>query len=178
MIQGLDTEAWDRWKAYRQAIKKPIKPASEHAMQLKLARYGDRQAESVDQSISNQWQGLFDPAEKKRAPGEKPVKTDKQVAADNARWEAEQDRNVRYWNSVIEGKLGKLRLADALLARYTVQQDVTGHDERIDWLKERVADLLREADAKEVVGDPSLQAMVRQLWGENGVRRLRSRAAA
>ena len=30
----LNQEAWDRWVAYRKAIKKPIKPASEHAMKI------------------------------------------------------------------------------------------------------------------------------------------------
>ena len=86
-MKELDTEAWERWKAYRTAIRKPIKPASEQAMKLKLQRYGDDQAAVVDQSISNQWQGLFDLKKTKTAFGEKPVKTEKQVAADQAWFE-------------------------------------------------------------------------------------------
>ena len=71
--------AWERWVAFRKAIRKPIKEASTHAMQMKLAKFGDDQEEVVNQSISNQWQGVFDL--RKTKPGEKPVKTDKQVAA-------------------------------------------------------------------------------------------------
>jgi len=61
MMEGLDTSAWERWKAYRTAIRKPIKPASEHAMQMKLVKYGADQDAVVNQSISNQWQGVFFP---------------------------------------------------------------------------------------------------------------------
>ena len=82
-IPGLDTAAWDRWVAYRKAIKKPLKEATLHAAALKLAKYGDDQAEVVDQSIANQWQGLFDLQKKKLAPGEKPQKTREQKAADD-----------------------------------------------------------------------------------------------
>jgi len=173
---SLDVEAWQRWEAYRLAIRKPIKPASAEAMKLKLARYGDDQAAVVEQSISNQWQGLFDL--RKTKLGEKPVKTDKQVAADNERWQQAQDRNAREWDKRLGEPLAKLKLADALLARYNVRNDETGHDERMEWLQERVADLLRESDAKLVAGDPSLTAMICQFWGERGVKKIRARAAA
>ena len=59
-ITGLDLEAWERWVAYRKAIRKPLKEISLHAAALKLAKYGADQSEVVSQSISNQWQGLFD----------------------------------------------------------------------------------------------------------------------
>jgi hypothetical protein len=48
----------------------------------------------------------------------------------------------------------------------------------MEWLRERVADLLRESDAKLVAGDPSLLAMIRQFWSEKGVLKIRARAAA
>ena len=73
-MEGLDEAAWERWKAYRTAIRKPIKPASEHAMKVKLARYGSQQDAVVSQSIENQYQGLFDLKVSKPAPGEKPVR--------------------------------------------------------------------------------------------------------
>ena len=173
---SLDVEAWQRWEAYRLAIRKPIKPASAEAMKLKLARFGEDQAAVVEQSISNQWQGLFDL--RKTKLGEKPVKTDKQVAADNERWQQTQDRNAREWDKHLGEPLAKLKLADALLARYNVRSDEPGHDERMEWLQERVADLLREADAKLVAGDPNLTAMICQFWGERGVKKIRARATA
>ena len=175
---SLDVEAWQRWEAYRLAIRKPIKPASAEAMKLKLARFGEDQAAVVEQSISNQWQGLFDLRKTKLALGEKPVKTDKQVAADNERWQQTQDRNAREWDKHLGEPLAKLKLADALLARYNVRSDEPGHDERMEWLQERVADLLRESDAKLVAGDPNLTAMICQFWGERGVKKIRARAAA
>jgi len=176
MVEGLDVVAWERWVAFRKAIRKPIKEASIHAMQMKLAKFGNDQEEVVNQSISNQWQGLFDL--RKTKLGEKPVKTDKQVAADNERWQQAQDRNAREWDKRLGEPLAKLKLADALLARYNVRNDEPGHDERMEWLRERVADLLRESDAKLVAGDPCLIAMICQFWGERGVKKIHARAAA
>ena len=178
MVEGLDVTAWERWVAFRKAIRKPIKEASIYAMQMKLAKYGEDQEEVVNQSVSNQWQGLFDLKKSKPGFGEKPVKTDKQVAADNERWQQTQDRCVREWDKRLGEPLAKLKLADALLARYNVRNDEPGHDERMEWLQERVADLLRESDAKLVAGDPSLTAMICQFWGERGVKKIHARAAA
>jgi hypothetical protein len=79
-IQGLDTEAWERWVAYRKAIRKPLKEISLHAAALKLAKYGADQSEVVSQSISNQWQGLFELKKSKPMPGEKVEKTDIRLA--------------------------------------------------------------------------------------------------
>jgi hypothetical protein len=56
---GLDSQAWDRWEAYRREIRKPIKPASLLAAQRKLAGYGSDQAAVVEQSIAQGWEGLF-----------------------------------------------------------------------------------------------------------------------
>ena len=177
-MEGLDTSAWERWKAYRTAIRKPIKPASEHAMQMKLAKYGADQDAVVNQSISNQWQGLFDLKVLKPAPGEKPVKTDKQIAADNERWQQMQDRCGREWDRRLAEPLAKLKLADALLARYMVRQDEVGHDERMEWLREQMAGLLREANAAKVYADPHLRSTVWQVFGDRGIARLKQRAAA
>ena len=177
-MQDLDVAAWDRWKAYRTAIRKPIKPASEHAMQMKLAKYGADQDAVVNQSISNQWQGLFDLKVSKPAPGEKPVKTDKQIAADNERWQQMQDRCGREWDRYLAEPLAKLKLADALLARYMVRQDEIGHEDRMEWLRDQMAGLLREANAAKVYADPHLRSTVWQVFGDRGIARLKQRAAA
>lgn len=177
-MSDLDESAWERWVAFRKAIRKPIKPISESAMKLKLSRYGADQAAVVDQSISNQWQGLFDLKVSKPAPGEKPVKTDKQIAADNERWQQAQDRCSREWDRHLAEPLAKLKLADALLARYMVRQDEVGHDERMEWLRDQMAGLLREANAAKVYGDPHLRSTVWQVFGDRGIARLKQRAAA
>lgn len=176
-MEGLDTSAWERWKAYRTAIRKPIKPASEHAMQMKLVKYGADQDAVVNQSISNQWQGLFDLQRSKPVPGEKPVKTDKQIAADNERWQQMQVRCGREWDRHLAEPLAKLKLADALLARYVVRQDEPQHEERVEWLRDQVGTMLRQADAAAVIGDPHLRSMVWSLFGERGFKRLKERAS-
>jgi hypothetical protein len=178
MIEGLDQSAWERWKAYRTAIRKPIKPASEHAMMLKLVKYGTDQDAVVNQSISNQWQGLFDLQRAKPVPGEKPVKTDKQIAAENERFAADEHRCVKGWDQRLSEPLAKLKLADALFARYMVRQDEIGHEDRIEWLRDQMAGLLREANAAKVYGDPHLRSTVWQIFGDRGVARLKERASA
>ena len=176
-MNELDQEAWERWSAYRKAIRKPIKAAAEVAMKLKLQRYGEDQAAVVDQSISNQWQGLFDLRKEKPAPGEKPKKTREQVAADDARFAADQSRNEAGWDKTLaDDPLAKLKIAEALAARYAFRSAEHGHAERMDWLRGRVAELLRESSAAAVVADPSLLSMVRMMFGERGVGRLRDRA--
>jgi hypothetical protein len=57
--EGLDAKSWDRWLAYRNEIRKPLKPASIPAAQKALAAFGSDQAGVVEQSIANGWQGLF-----------------------------------------------------------------------------------------------------------------------
>jgi hypothetical protein len=175
-IPGLDTEAFDRWIAYRRAIKKPYKDVSLHAAAVKLAKYGDKQAEVVEQSIANQWQGLFDLQVKKLQPGEKPVKTDKQKAADDAYWQASVQRAEKNWSEMIPTAFGRLKICDALWARYTVE---VGPDtpEKLDWLKGVVSRNLKEVEAKHVVNDPNLMVMVMCFFGPSGVKRIRERAA-
>jgi hypothetical protein len=56
---GLDFDAWNRWKDYRSKIRKPLKPVSVPAAQRKLAAFGSDQAAVVEQSIANGWQGFF-----------------------------------------------------------------------------------------------------------------------
>lgn len=58
-VLGLDPAAWDRWIGYRGEIRKPLKPASIPAAQVKLAAFGSDQASVVEQSIANGWTGIF-----------------------------------------------------------------------------------------------------------------------
>jgi hypothetical protein len=58
-------ETWNLWKNYRKEIKKPIKGIiSEQSQLQKLSKIskGDQQTaiEIINQSISNNWQGLFE----------------------------------------------------------------------------------------------------------------------
>ena len=173
-MEGLDEAAWERWKAYRTAIRKTIKPASEHAMKVKLARYGSQQDAVVSQSIENQYQGLFDLKVSKPQPGEKPVKSDKQVAAENARFDSDNSRSQAYWDKHgLRDDLGRLKLCEALLARYSVQPD---EGDRMEQLRNVVADCMQSVSSIKVLDNPSLLSMIRHLWGEKGVNRLKARA--
>ncbi|NBR91477.1 MAG: hypothetical protein EBS68_16520 [Rhodobacteraceae bacterium] len=171
----LDQDAWTRWVAYRVSIKKPIKPASENAMKLKLSRYGNDQAEVVDQSIANQWQGLFD-LKKTLAPGEKPKKTREQIAADDANWQWKIQQAEKTAHSIAADPIGELRMLDAVLARLTFQQDDPSYHDRLEQLKSKAAAKIGALQPKVVLGHPDLRGMVRQLWGERGVTRLAMRA--
>jgi len=171
-MHELDEAAWEQWVAYRKAIRKTIKPASEHAMKLKLSRFGADQQAVVDQSIAGQYQGLFE-LHKKAAPrlGEKVEKTDKQRAADVAR-HAEQDAwNARGWDKLEPTPLNRLKLCEAYLARLTISPDA----DALERLRDSTAAALRSADAAEVLGHPHLMSMVRQLFGERGLNRLKAR---
>lgn len=174
-IKDLDLDAWNRWVAYRQAIKKPLKEVSFIAAALKLSKYGKDQAEVVDQSISNQWQGLFE-FKKKRDPSEPPVKTDKQKAVEDARLQYALDSNEKMWRETLQTPLGKLRLADALLCRYLMTPDDPQLPERLEWLKHVVADLMRQANLKDVAHDAHLIGMASYFWGGSAIEKLRKAA--
>jgi len=171
-MNELDEQAWERWVAFRKAIRKPIKPASEQAMKLKLSRYGAEQGEVVDQSISNQWQGLFDLKKAAPRPGEKVEKTDKQRAADVARHAEQDERAARIWGKQEPTPIHRLKLCEAYLARLTMREPDADAMERV---KDAAAAAIRDADPKEVIGNPHLAGMVRQLFGERGLERLRKR---
>jgi len=174
-MESLDQQAWERWKAYRIAIRKPIKPASEDAAKLKLQRYGADQEAVVEQSISNGYQGLFDLKKSKPAFGEKPVKTDKQVAEDAARFEWMQRQAEQHWESLPVTPLNRLKLCEALWARYTVSPDGFTTD-RMEWLKDVTRRYVKEVNARELLGEPGLMMMVWCFFGERGVKYVKERA--
>ena len=175
-IAGLDVPTWERWVAYRISIKKALKPASMHAAALKLAKYGDDQAEVVEQSVANQWTGLFDLKKSKPAPGEKPKKTREQIAADDANWQWKIQQAEKTAHSIAADPIGELRMLDAVLARLTFQQDDPSYHDRLEQLKSKAAAKIGALQPKVVLGHPDLRGMVRQLWGERGVTRLAMRA--
>ena len=73
----------------------------------------------------------------------------------------------RMWDELVrESPVNRLRFLDAVLAR----------GGEVD--KGRVAELIREAGAKACVADPDVVGLVRQLFGEPGVQRLKQRAGA
>ena len=75
---------------------------------------------------------------------------------------------------VLATPLGKLKAADAYLARITVGPWEV-RKLRMDELKGMIGGLVREADPAAVLGDPHVCGMVRHLWGEPGVNRLKRR---
>lgn len=59
LIPGLDLPSWTRWSDYRQQSGKPLKPASVPSAQRKLAKFGELQAEVVENSIAEGYTGLW-----------------------------------------------------------------------------------------------------------------------
>jgi hypothetical protein len=71
------------------------------------------------------------------------------------------------WNSAVqESPLNRLKFYDAQLAR------------GVEVNRDRVAELIREAGAAAVLSDRDTIGLVRQLWGERAVEKLRARAKA
>lgn len=55
-------EVWKRWKEHRRQIRKPLSRSMIEMQLKKLASYGPSGAvESIEQSLCNGWQGLFEP---------------------------------------------------------------------------------------------------------------------
>ena len=83
-------------------------------------------------------------------------------------------RNRQHWDEAVREKpINRLRYYDALLARPAFRE--AGERERI---KPRVAELVRELGAAVVLSDPAGIGVVRELFGEKGVQRLKQRASA
>ena len=73
---------------------------------------------------------------------------------------------AEHWRGVTD-PLGKLRFLDARYARL----DQNG----LEFFKGEVGDAIRAADPKAVLGDPHLVGLIRALWGERGVIKLRDK---
>ena len=83
---------------------------------------------------------------------------------------------MKHWDEMIGTVIGRLHLADAYLARITVG-DWQQRREKTEWLKGQVGPLVREADPATILRDSGLTGMVRYLWGEPGILRLRDKVA-
>ena len=57
------SNAWKSWINYRKEIKKPIKEITIKAQWAEFVKWGEQKSIiSIDLSIKNGWQGLFEPA--------------------------------------------------------------------------------------------------------------------
>ena len=93
------------------------------------------------------------------------VKTEKKVPD---RTDSAINSSADYWaTAVTENPLNRLRLLDAKLARPGVD---------VESIKARTGELIRELGAAKVLTDPDCVGLVRQLFGQRGVDRLRERA--
>lgn len=175
----LNQIAWDRWKSYREVIKKPIKPVSEDAAKLKLMRFGEHQDAVVDQSIANSWQGLF-ALHVEKTGGEPKKKTKEQQDAASAHFEWLNRESAKEWDkrALERSSTAKLLLAEALLARYDteLEQGSIMLAEKRQWLKERVGQLILEANDPAALSDLTVRRMVLRLFGDVGLRRLEKRS--
>jgi len=75
---------------------------------------------------------------------------------------------AEHWREAAATPLGKLRLLDARYARLDPGN--------LEFFKGEVGEAIRSADPKLVLGDPHLVGLVRSLWGERGLQRLKDRA--
>lgn len=82
--------------------------------------------------------------------------------------------NMKMWEEVKGTPMGKLRMAEALLGRITVG-DWEQRKIRMEDLKGRVGPYIREADPEQVLGDPHVVGLIRHLFGEPGINRLKAR---
>lgn len=167
----LNEEAWTRWIAYRSAIKKPLKDISIEAAKLKLSRMGDEetQAKIIDQSIAQQWQGLFALKEAKdpTAP-KKRTKEEEAVASASFQW-AER-RAVQRADEEAQTVRGRLRILSDLLARYECEGGPL-LSERVDAIRGKVVDILGSA-VRGDVKDPRVVTLIYAVLGRDGVQRL------
>ena len=84
-------------------------------------------------------------------------------------------QSADYWAvAVNETPLNRLRYYDALIAR-PGYLDGPGQREAV---KARIGEIIRESDASAILGEPSLVGMIRFLFGEKGLTRLKERAKA
>ena len=88
------------------------------------------------------------------------VKTEKPKPSHNL--EHSLHSNVTTWNELVrQSPLNRLRFYDAQLAR------------GLEVNKDRVAELIREAGPAAVLSDRDVIGLIRQLWGEKAVEKLK-----
>jgi hypothetical protein len=116
-------EAWTRWQEHRKEIRHALKPTSGAAQLKKLEKFGLAKAlASIEESISNGWQGLFEPkpaAVSKIRPtsaqldAQQRQEKDRQQAAlrERERARADAERRIQEVKSVAPHELERLRQA-------------------------------------------------------------------
>jgi len=83
------------------------------------------------------------------------------------------ERSASGWDEAVRNSpLNRLRYYDALLARTAF----SGHAGERVTIKNHVGELIREIGASGVLTDPGVIGLVRELFGEKGVLRLKDRA--
>ncbi len=85
-------------------------------------------------------------------------------------------RSEGFWEKAINSPLGKLKLADAYLARIDLERDPHVHAERVEHLRGKVAELIRVADPSAILADFHLWRLVLRLFSAAGLRRLELRS--
>jgi len=66
---GINLEAWAEWVKFRKDRKKPISPQAANKQFKTLLKHNEiTQAQIIDKSISNDYQGLFEPKQLPSAP--------------------------------------------------------------------------------------------------------------
>jgi len=170
---------FDEFRALLQGVAKifPRKQLDDDTVQFYWRALRDMPVEILRQCVQNHERyGKRFPV-----PGELRPATDKTaiVRGDDPSFNAAVEANKSHWDRVVveQGDMGRLLLADALLGRYCVDSEMDGAiREKVEILRSQVAQILRRADPLDVVGDPRTCGLVRQLFGEAGVRRLEDRA--
>lgn len=98
------------------------------------------------------------------------------------RFKAAQAESCANWDRTIreQGDVGKLRLCEALWARYGCdpEQGATILASKREWLKGRMVELIRILDPRAIVDDFHLRRMVLQVFGGPAIYRLQDRADA
>ncbi len=72
VVPGLDKKAWDTWIQYRIDIRKPLNPKTYEVAMRKLASHGAGQMAAVENSMANNYRGLFAPDGNARPKAAKP----------------------------------------------------------------------------------------------------------
>ena len=81
-------------------------------------------------------------------------------------------KQAREWDAQLADPIGQLKFLDAYLARIQVR----GEFSKLPFFKEHVGRVLQTADPSEVVREPGVMSMIRELWGQKGYERMLERA--
>ena len=101
--------------------------------------------------------------------GDETLYPKREVSPKDLNLQHQEKKILDHWEESFKvSPIQRLKYLDALLARTT-------DTERTESIKWRVAELLREVDAGQVLGEPQLVTMVRYLFGEKGLKRLREK---